>query len=72
MGWHRAPCFYIEGLDFQAVRWNQWKFMFTAKDAWLGPEMNLGGLPAVYNLQMDPANSTTCSSTAPPLGWPAR
>ncbi len=27
--------------------------MFTAKDAWLGPSMDLG-LAAVYNLQMDP------------------
>ena len=50
----RTEWIYIEGLDFQAVRWNQWKFMFTAKDAWLGPDMELGGIPAVYNLQMDP------------------
>ena len=45
---------YIDGLQFQAVRWNQWKFLFTAKDAWLGPEMKLGGIPAIYDLQMDP------------------
>jgi len=49
----RTEWIYIEGLDFEAVRWNQWKFMFTAKDAWLGPSMDLG-LAAVYNLQMDP------------------
>jgi arylsulfatase A-like enzyme len=49
----RTEWIYIEGLEFEAVRWNQWKFMFTAKDAWLGPSMDLG-LAAVYNLQMDP------------------
>ena len=28
--------------------------MWTAKDTWLGPEMNLGGIGAAYNLTMDP------------------
>jgi arylsulfatase len=50
----RTEMIYIEGLSFQAVRWNQWKFVFTAKDAWLGPELNLASIPAIYNLQMDP------------------
>jgi len=50
----RTEMIYIEGLSFQAVRWNQWKFLFTAKDAWLGPELKLTGIPAIYNLQMDP------------------
>ncbi|HXA48886.1 MAG TPA: hypothetical protein VNV86_01210, partial [Candidatus Acidoferrum sp.] len=45
---------YIEGLALRAVRWNQWKSVFTAKDAWLGPELNLASIPAIYNLQMDP------------------
>jgi arylsulfatase len=31
-----------------------WKFMWTAKESWLGPSMNLGSVPAVYNLTMDP------------------
>jgi arylsulfatase A-like enzyme len=31
-----------------------WKFMWTAKESWLGPTMNLGSVPAVYNLTMDP------------------
>ncbi len=31
-----------------------WKFMWTAKDSWLGPDQNLGSVPAVYNLTMDP------------------
>jgi arylsulfatase A-like enzyme len=50
----RTEMIYIDGTSFQAVRWNQWKFVFTAKDAWLGPELKLGSIPAVYNLQMDP------------------
>jgi arylsulfatase len=31
-----------------------WKFVWTAKDSWLGPEADLGSIPAVYNLTMDP------------------
>jgi arylsulfatase A-like enzyme len=31
-----------------------WKFMWTAKESWLGPTMNLGSVPAIYNLTMDP------------------
>ena len=31
-----------------------WKFVWTAKDSWLGPSQNLGSIPAVYNLTMDP------------------
>lgn len=31
-----------------------WKFMWTAKESWLGPTQNLGSVPAVYNLTMDP------------------
>ena len=31
-----------------------WKFCWTAKDTWLGPSMNTGSIPAVYNLTMDP------------------
>jgi arylsulfatase len=31
-----------------------WKFLWTAKDSWLGPEADLGSIPAVYNLTMDP------------------
>jgi arylsulfatase A-like enzyme len=31
-----------------------WKFLWTAKDSWLGPDQNLGSIPAVYNLTMDP------------------
>lgn len=31
-----------------------WKFLWTAKDSWLGPDQNVGSIPAVYNLTMDP------------------
>jgi arylsulfatase len=50
----RHDWIYIDGVKFLGVRYDQWKFLFTAKDSWLGPELNLGGIAAVYNLQMDP------------------
>jgi arylsulfatase len=31
-----------------------WKYLWTAKDTWLGPEQNLGGIGSLYNLTMDP------------------
>jgi hypothetical protein len=31
-----------------------WKYLWTAKDTWLGPEQNLGAIGSVYNLTMDP------------------
>ncbi len=31
-----------------------WKFIWTAKDSWLGPTQGVGSIPAVYNLTMDP------------------
>ncbi|MEJ2169961.1 MAG: sulfatase-like hydrolase/transferase [Desulfobacterales bacterium] len=31
-----------------------WKYMFTAKDTWLGPLETLGGIGSLYNLTMDP------------------
>jgi arylsulfatase len=31
-----------------------WKFLWTAKDSWLGPSQSLGSVPALYNLTMDP------------------
>jgi hypothetical protein len=27
-----------------------WKYLWTAKDTWPGPEQTLGGIGAVYNL----------------------
>ena len=31
-----------------------WKMLYTARDSWLGSEANLGSIPALYNLTMDP------------------
>ena len=31
-----------------------WKYLYTAKDSWLGSEANLGAIGALYNLMMDP------------------
>ena len=57
---------YIDGESFLAARadiggdpkepWLRiaWKYLWTAKDTWLGPEQNLGAIGATYNLTMDP------------------
>lgn len=62
----RRSWVYINGENLNAIRvdiagdpnepWVNiaWKFLWTAKDSWLGPEQNLGAIPAVYNLTMDP------------------
>ena len=52
-----------------------WKYLYTAKDTWLGPKMDLGGIGSVYNLTMDPfekydmtfngAVSTRSTTTSP-------
>ena len=31
-----------------------WKYLYTAKDSWLGSEANLGAIGSLYNLTMDP------------------
>jgi arylsulfatase len=57
---------YIDGEVFQGIRadirgdpkepWVNiaWKYLWTAKDSWLGSEANLGAIGATYNLTMDP------------------
>jgi len=62
----RTSWVYIDGESFQGVRadisgdpenpWLNiaWKYLYTAKDTWLGPEQNLGSIGALYNLTMDP------------------
>ncbi len=62
----RRSWIYINGETFHAARadiggdpkepWVNiaWKFVWTAKDTWLGPTLNTGAIPAVYNLTMDP------------------
>ncbi len=62
----RTSWIYIDGETFQGVRadirggpnepWINmaWKYLYTAKDSWLGVEANLGAIGALYNLTMDP------------------
>jgi arylsulfatase len=51
-----------------------WKYLWTAKDPWLGSEQNLGAIGAVYNLTMDPFEKydMTFNGAAPSrLGTPS-
>jgi arylsulfatase A-like enzyme len=62
----RTSWVYIDGENFYGVRadiggdaqapWLHmaWKYLYTAKDSWLGPQANLGAIGALYNLTMDP------------------
>ena len=62
----RRSWVYIDGENFNAIRvdiggdakepWLSiaWKYMWTAKDSWLGTDANLGSIGALYNLTMDP------------------
>ena len=52
----RMTWVYIRDLDMQAIRYGEWKWTWTASDAWLGPKLDLA-MPAVYNLYMDPWES---------------
>jgi arylsulfatase len=62
----RKSWIYIDGESFLGARADvdgdpknpdlniAWKYLWTAKDTWLGTEENLGAIGAVYNLTMDP------------------
>jgi len=62
----RRSWIYIDGEVFQGARvdiggdtqepWVNiaWKYLYTARDSWLGSEANLGAIGATYNLTMDP------------------
>jgi arylsulfatase A-like enzyme len=62
----RTSWVYIDGETFNGVRadiggdpkepWVHiaWKYLYTAKDSWLGVTANLGAIGAMYNLTMDP------------------
>jgi arylsulfatase A-like enzyme len=62
----RTSWVYIDGENFYGVRadiggdpaqpWQRiaWKYLYTAKDSWLGSVANLGAIGALYNLTMDP------------------
>ena len=62
----RTSWVYIDGENFEGVRadiggdpnepWVHiaWKYLYTAKDSWLGVNADLGAIGALYNLTMDP------------------
>lgn len=62
----RSSWIYIDGENFMGVRadiggdpnepWVNiaWKYLYTAKDSWLGAAADLGAIGALYNLTMDP------------------
>jgi arylsulfatase A-like enzyme len=62
----RDSWIYIDGENFWGMRsdigddpkepWLRiaWKYLYTAKDSWLGSEATLGAIGATYNLTMDP------------------
>jgi arylsulfatase len=62
----RRSWVFIDGENFNAIRvdiagdpvtpWVNiaWKYTWTAKDTWLGPQQNLGSIGSLYNLTMDP------------------
>ena len=83
----RNTWIYIDGEAFGGVRVDiggdpqnpdlkiAWKYLWTAKDTWLGPTQNLGAIGSTYNLTMDPyekydltfpgAVSTRLATTSP-------
>jgi arylsulfatase A-like enzyme len=50
----RDTFFFYYDQAFGGLRVNNYKFLFTAKDTWLGPSMPLTSAPAMYNLFWDP------------------
>ena len=62
----RRSWIYIDGEVFEGTRvdiagdprepWVNiaWKMLYTARDSWLGVNSDLGAVPAIYNLTMDP------------------
>lgn len=62
----RNSWIYIDGENFMGARYDiggdpknddvhiAWKYLYTAKDTWLGPTQNLGSIGSLYNLTMDP------------------
>lgn len=62
----RDTFIYINDLAFGGVRVNNFKVLYTAKDTWLGPELNLA-FPAIYNLWWDPGEAyDACFNGAAP------
>ena len=62
----RNSWIYVDGESFGGMRADiagdpenpglkiAWKYLVTAKDTWLGPTADLGGIGSIYNLTMDP------------------
>ena len=62
----RDSWIYIDGENFMGARADiggdpdnddthiAWKYLYTAKDTWLGPQQNLGSIGSLYCLTMDP------------------
>ncbi len=62
----RNSWIYIDGENFQGARYDiggdpnnddvhiAWKYLYTAKDTWLGPNQDLGSIGSLYCLTMDP------------------
>jgi hypothetical protein len=73
----RTSWVYIDGETFNGARadiggdptepWVHiaWKYLYTAKDSWLGVEANLGAIGAAYNLTMDPSGPGPFTVFAP-------
>jgi hypothetical protein len=85
----RDSFIYIDGEDFKGVRadiggdpetpWLRiaWKMLYSSKDTWMGPELNMGAVPSIYNLTMDPFEKYDMSfngavSTRNPTSSPGR
>jgi Sulfatase len=62
----RDSWIYTDGETFLGMRYDiggdpanpdlkiAWKALYSSKDTWLGPTLNLGAMGAIYNLTMDP------------------
>jgi arylsulfatase A-like enzyme len=61
----RTGWIYMDGESFGGMRADigdpanpavhiAWKYLYTAKDTWLGPKQDLGAIGSTYNLTMDP------------------
>jgi arylsulfatase A-like enzyme len=66
----RDTMFYYFDQSFGGLRVKNYKFLFTAKDGWLGPSLPLTSAPAMYNLLWDPAEQydITFNGAAPTHG----
>lgn len=60
---------FINDLAFGGIRIDNFKLLYTAKDTWLGPNLDLD-FPAVYNLWWDPGEQydATFNGAAPTRG----